>query len=605
MAKNILRMDPSRTTMLRKAFARDIKRRLRELSAAIQKLIVEDDVFGLKRKSPLAFNVEPLGWSFHTSDQKLVAFQKWFKKQVDKGLLSVGPGGDPWTHKYVESAYKKGALRAYTDVHKDELLKKPDFYRGTKEQFLRSSFETSERISKVRLLSLRTFEELKGITATMSVQLARALSDGIANGYGAQKIAREMTNAISGISRKRALVIARTELIHAHAEGQLDAFEDLGVEEVGILAEFRTAGDERVCPICQALEGVVLTINEARGVIPVHPNCRCAWVPALRRHRRIGQIWAKAEKKKVLAKARLLARRIGRKKVVKKKGAVGDVMRRPGAVPDFMKLSADDPLHPRNLDVASALNKTRPHVQKIRESLGSIDVPYAREINDLKTEIRRLKVATGGPDWAAIDSLSAKSRLLQKEREKALRGVFSYDSTKGSKVMRDALEKQGKIGPNLSRRIDDAADRLGDMMSDKVADSLSYGYIQQGPLKGGRAFFSDVDRTINLSSFTKVEQVAHEMGHWIDVAGGRGFRARKFFRKRTAGLKSKAYKRTTDEFVIKDKFVSEYVGKVYSDPVHSEIVSMGIEMIMKDPIRFAKRDFEHFNFVVSYLRGWL
>jgi hypothetical protein len=37
------------------------------------------------------------------------------------------------------------------------------------------------------------------------------------------------------------------------------------------------------------MEGVVLTIKEARGMIPRHVNCRCAWIPADRVRREKGQ----------------------------------------------------------------------------------------------------------------------------------------------------------------------------------------------------------------------------------------------------------------------------------------------------------------------------
>ena len=48
------------------------------------------------------------------------------------------------------------------------------------------------------------------------------------------------------------------------------AFEALGVEELGVAVEWATAGDEAVCELCEALEGVVLKIEEARGMLPRH-----------------------------------------------------------------------------------------------------------------------------------------------------------------------------------------------------------------------------------------------------------------------------------------------------------------------------------------------
>jgi hypothetical protein len=46
------------------------------------------------------------------------------------------------------------------------------------------------------------------------------------------------------------------------------------------LAEIVTAGDDDVCEECQDLEDDnPYTIAQARGLIPAHPHCRCAWAP--------------------------------------------------------------------------------------------------------------------------------------------------------------------------------------------------------------------------------------------------------------------------------------------------------------------------------------
>ena len=42
-----------------------------------------------------------------------------------------------------------------------------------------------------------------------------------------------------------------------------------------------TAGDDRVCDVCDGIsENGPYTINEARGLIPAHPNCRSVFVAA-------------------------------------------------------------------------------------------------------------------------------------------------------------------------------------------------------------------------------------------------------------------------------------------------------------------------------------
>jgi hypothetical protein len=74
--------------------------------------------------------------------------------------------------------------------------------------------------------------------------------------------------------------MARTSVIDAHAAATLSRYgEHDAVEGVTVQAEHVTAGDARVCPECAALEGQVYTLQKARGVIAVHPRCRCAFLP--------------------------------------------------------------------------------------------------------------------------------------------------------------------------------------------------------------------------------------------------------------------------------------------------------------------------------------
>ena len=86
---------------------------------------------------------------------------------------------------------------------------------------------------------------------------------------------------VDAIGVTRARTLARSEMTAAYAEAQLNTYEELGIEGVEVEAEFATAGDDVVCPECEELEGKIYSIEESRGVIPVHPNCRCAWIPVV------------------------------------------------------------------------------------------------------------------------------------------------------------------------------------------------------------------------------------------------------------------------------------------------------------------------------------
>lgn len=274
-----LKIDPTRTSMLRRQFAADMQRRFKSVSKAVFQLLVEEDAFGWVTKETTNAR-----FRFLLDDQKLEAFNLWLVEQINTKVLNVDRELErrPWVAPYIESAYRKGIIRGYTAIRGTEkFTKSPLHYAGGQEAFVRSAFSQPERVSKIRLLSTRTFESLKGITADMGAKLNRVLADGMAQGKGARTIARSIAKEVEGITRKRAMVLARTEIVHAHAEGQLDSLEDLGVEDVVVMAEWQTAGDDRVCPQCAALQGRVFTIAEARGMLPLHPQCRCAWVPVV------------------------------------------------------------------------------------------------------------------------------------------------------------------------------------------------------------------------------------------------------------------------------------------------------------------------------------
>lgn len=279
------RADPSRTGLLRRAFMADMAKRIAALV---------DDIEGLSIFQQPSVTANALGerWRFATDAAKLESFKAWFQDRVQRRLLSPvgGRNKEPWSSKYVASAYKKGLLRAYADLRRGTLMG-GDFYEGGQEEFLRSSFGSPEAAGKLKLLNTRTYTYLKGLSEELQTTVGRVLADGLADGHHPKRIARDLTEQVKTIGRTRARTIARTEVIHAHSEGQLDAFEDLGLSEVELMVEWSTSGNGNVCEKCQPLQGIVLTTKDARGLIPRHPNCACAFVPALSEYKQTGQVW--------------------------------------------------------------------------------------------------------------------------------------------------------------------------------------------------------------------------------------------------------------------------------------------------------------------------
>ena len=219
-------------------------------------------------------------WAFATRTEQLKAFRKWLRRELGKRV--AGADEEKLWRAYVEQGLRKGQGRVFDDMvsRRPELTKEgADFARGTKAQFLESAFRQPESVEKVKLIAGRAFDELEGVTAEMSSKMARVLADGLVEGKHPNDVANDLMERVD-IGEHRAKTIARTEIIRAHAEGQLLAMEAMGVEEVGVMVEWATASDDAVCPKCAALEGVVLKLDEAKNLIPRHPNCRCAFIPA-------------------------------------------------------------------------------------------------------------------------------------------------------------------------------------------------------------------------------------------------------------------------------------------------------------------------------------
>ena len=75
-------------------------------------------------------------------------------------------------------------------------------------------------------------------------------------------------------ARDRVNMIVRSEVVRLANLGLLETYKEHKIERVRFLA----ALSERTCPECEILNGQIFNINEAEGMIPVHPRCRCSWL---------------------------------------------------------------------------------------------------------------------------------------------------------------------------------------------------------------------------------------------------------------------------------------------------------------------------------------
>lgn len=262
-----LKSDPSRTLLIRKKAEAVIKRALSRV-----RLWLMTDRW--------------IGTQMHMIPAGVEGYRKDLQGKVDQELLTG------WWVPLIERAYLRGVYRSYADSRKAS----GERFEGGREELLRqlltgqATTVTNAVIRRHDLrgvggrfisprthtLALRLENELKGVTAATTQAMARELLNGLDRGHKVSTIARAMVKVVDGLTRNRATQIARSEIVRAHAEGQLDALEKLG-HKVRLKAEWDTANDDRVCPQCADLASTEYTIEEARGLIPAHIGCRCSW----------------------------------------------------------------------------------------------------------------------------------------------------------------------------------------------------------------------------------------------------------------------------------------------------------------------------------------
>jgi len=295
----VLQYDPTRTLTLRTAFVKDMNRRFVKLTRVITKAIVEDDCFGLgtstyaELNSPgyLAFSNLPL-------DQKIEAFMQWLQTQEDRELLerpviwgAAGAVVTPWTNKYISSGYEQGVIRARQELKKGGFVLPTIADAGGIEAVMLNV----THLERVAYMFSKTFSELEGITSQMNTQISRILGQGLIDGDSMHNLARKLVATINGTGMgelgitdslgrfipayRRAEMLARTEIIRAHHLANIAEYKSWGALGVTVIAEWSTAGDDRVCVECASYHGNRYTLAAIEHAIPVHPNCRCIAIP--------------------------------------------------------------------------------------------------------------------------------------------------------------------------------------------------------------------------------------------------------------------------------------------------------------------------------------
>lgn len=146
---------------------------------------------------------------------------------------------------------------------------------GVKVQAVLGPREASPEVREILEVSVRT--DIRALSADTQQALTRALIDGISAGEGARTLTKRVQEA-TGMERRRAELIARTETMEAFRQSSSDQHARYGIEE----EEWLTARDGRVCNECASLDGKRFKTGRAPRVHGgTNANCRCVLLPVV------------------------------------------------------------------------------------------------------------------------------------------------------------------------------------------------------------------------------------------------------------------------------------------------------------------------------------
>lgn len=154
------------------------------------------------------------------------------------------------------------------------------------EKLTTPTLEALEKIPKYGVFDGKSLREwFTRLTADDTARIMDAIRSGIISGLTIDEIARQIAgtakndykDGILSASRTVARRLARTAASGVANDAKMEFYQEnsdvvLGVDLIATL-------DGRVCPRCASLDGRRYKLDESKPHLPIHPNCRCIYVP--------------------------------------------------------------------------------------------------------------------------------------------------------------------------------------------------------------------------------------------------------------------------------------------------------------------------------------
>lgn len=267
------RKDPTRTTTIRNQWSKDFEKRYNQIIKEVKQEIIDNDLFGVNEVNVVK----------KSKKEKIAIFMALLSQKIDKYIFDGGvvPPDMPipdilWIDRYIKQAYDKGVVRALTELEKTDNLGPLYQYKPDPKLLLLTVLGNQNHQEKIKKLRDELYKDMRKIKRNLLTEVRKNLGKKWESKNG---IFNTVADRIKKIGITRSTILARVAVVRSHHGANVEVYRNANLQNVEVMAEFRTAGDDRVCEQCKSLEGKVWTLAKIESLIPLHPNCRCVAIP--------------------------------------------------------------------------------------------------------------------------------------------------------------------------------------------------------------------------------------------------------------------------------------------------------------------------------------
>jgi HK97 family phage portal protein len=246
--------------------------------------VPQEPAKSVKKKRELSTEWKETYWRGYVTrseayEKKMItALQGMFSQQEEEALGKLNAGSRELIDiSEAKVAYSKIATPILMDLYKLTIqngreLIKPKPHKDAPE-------DAPVSPGALAWLKARILWAAEGITVRTAKLLNNIIEDGYREGWDIPTMARFIRDNVFGDSAAlaRSTMIARTETLSASAQGAIEGYKEADIQQAEVLASF----DERTCDDCDSLSGEVFNLDDCVGVLPVHTDCRCCWIPVV------------------------------------------------------------------------------------------------------------------------------------------------------------------------------------------------------------------------------------------------------------------------------------------------------------------------------------